>query len=121
MTHKEKLSEGEYVTSYTLHFGTVKTGFSNYLQMKVKAKVVEGLVDESTFINNVKVIGHYLEAKAEDKDDVPVKVYENVLKTRKVSKEYNQYTKLPEGSRINEVFELLEVISKSYDDDTIEE
>ena len=53
MTHKEKLSEGEYVTSYTLHFGTVKIGFSNYLQMKVKAKVVEGLVDESTFINNV--------------------------------------------------------------------
>lgn len=112
---KEKLSEGEYVTSYTLHFGTVKIGFSNSLQMKVKAKVVEGLVDESTFINNVKVIGHYLEAKAEDKDDVPVKVYENVLKIRKVSKEYNQYTKLPEGSRINAVFELLDENKKYID------
>lgn len=79
------------------------------------AKVVEGLVDESTFINNVKVIGHYLEAKAEDKDDVPVKVYENVLKIRKVSKEYNQYTKLPEGSRINAVFELLDENKKYID------
>lgn len=105
---KEKLSEGEYVTSYTLHFGTVKIGFSNSSQMKVQAKVVEGLVDDSTFINNVKVVGHYLEAKAEDEDDVPVKVYENILKVKKVSKEYNQYTDLEAGTKINATFDILD-------------
>ena len=43
--------------------------------MKVQTKVIEGLVDDSTFINNVKVVGHYLEAKAEDEDDVPAVSY----------------------------------------------
>ena len=105
---KEQLEEGEYITSYSLHFGKVEIGFENTSKMFVTTKVNEGLVDESTFINNVKVYGHYLEAKAEDEDDVPVEVYENVLKIRKVSKEYNQYTDLPAGSRINAVFELLD-------------
>lgn len=105
---KEQLEEGEYITSYSLHFGKVGIGFENTSKMFVTTKVNEGLVDESTFINNVKVYGHYLEAKAEDEDDVPVEVYENVLKIRKVSKEYNQYTDLPAGSRINAVFELLD-------------
>ena len=105
---KEELGEDEYVTSYSLHFGTVKIGFSNTSKMFVETKVIEGLVDESTFINNVKVYGHYLEATAEDNDDVPVEVYENILKVRKVTKEYNQYTELPAGSRINAVFELLD-------------
>lgn len=105
---KEKLSDGEYVTSYTLHFGTVKIGFSNSSQMKVQTKVIEGLVDDSTFINNVKVVGHYLEAKAESDDDVPVEVYENVLRLKKVSKEYNQYTNLEAGSKINAVFDILD-------------
>lgn len=109
----EELGEDEYVTSYSLHFGTVKIGFSNTSKMFVETKVIEGLVDESTFINNVKVYGHYLEATAEDNDDVPVKVYENVLKVRKVSKEYNQYTELPAGSRINAVFEILDE-NKNY-------
>lgn len=105
---KEQLEDGEYITSYSLHFGKVGIGFENTSKMFVTTKVNEGLVDESTFINNVKVYGHYLEAKAEDEDDVPVEVYENVLKIRKVSKEYNQYTDLPAGSRINAVFELLD-------------
>ena len=105
---KEKMEKDEYVTSYSLHFGTVKIGFSNTSKMFVETKVIEGLVDESTFINNVRVFGHYLEATAEDKDDVPVEVYENILKVRKVTKEYNQYTELPAGSRINAVFELLD-------------
>ena len=110
---KEKLSDGEYVTSYTLHFGTVKIGFSNSSQMKVQTKVIEGLVDDSTFINNVKVVGHYLEAKAEDEDDVPVKVYENILKVKKVSKEYNQYTDLEAGTKINATFDILDE-NKNY-------
>ena len=110
---KEKLSNGEYVTSYTLHFGTVKIGFSNSSQMKVQTKVIEGLVDDSTFINNVKVVGHYLEAKAEDEDDVPVKVYENILKVKKVSKEYNQYTDLDAGTKINATFDILDE-NKNY-------
>ena len=105
---KEQLEEGEYITSYSLHFGKVEIGFENTSKMFVTTKVNEGLVDESTFINNVKVYGHYLEAKAEDEDDVPVEVYENVLKIRKVSKEYNQYTDLPANTRINAVFELLD-------------
>ena len=76
--------------------------------MKVQTKVITGLKDESTFVNDVKVVGHYLEAQAEDEDDVPVKVYENVLKVKKVSKEYNQYTDLPAGTKINATFDILD-------------
>lgn len=112
---KIKLADGEYVTSYSLNFGTVKIGFSNTTKMKVATKVIEGLVDKSKFINNVKVSGTYLEAKTEDKDDVPVTVYENILKIKKVTKEYNQYTDLPEGTRINAVFELLDENQKYID------
>lgn len=112
---KIKLADGEYVTSYSLNFGTVKIGFSNTAKMKVATKVIEGLADKSKFINNVKVSGTYLEAKTEDKDDVPVTVYENILKIKKVTKEYNQYTDLPEGTRINAVFELLDENQKYID------
>lgn len=110
-----KLADDEYVTSYSLNFGTVKIGFSNTTKMKVATKVIEGLADKSKFINNVKVSGTYLEAKTEDKDDVPVTVYENILKIKKVTKEYNQYTDLPEGTRINAVFELLDENQKYID------
>ena len=110
---REQLEEGEYITSYSLHFGKVEIGFENTSKMFVTTKVNEGLVDESTFINNVKVYGHYLEAKAEDEDDVPVEVYENVLKIRKVSKEYNQYTELEKGSKINATFDILDE-NKNY-------
>lgn len=112
---KIKLADGEYVKSYSLNFGTVKIGFSNTTKMKVATKVIEGLADKSKFINNVKVSGTYLEAKTEDKDDVPVTVYENILKIKKVTKEYNQYTDLPEGTRINAVFELLDENQKYID------
>ena len=112
---KIKLADGEYVTSYSLNFGTVKIGFSNTTKMKVATKVIEGLADKPKFINNVKVSGTYLEAKTEDKDDVPVTVYENILKIKKVTKEYNQYTDLPEGTRINAVFELLDENQKYID------
>lgn len=106
---KIKLAEGEYVTSYSLKFGTVKIGFSNTSKMKVETKVIEGLADKSKFINNVKVSGSYLEAKTEDKDDVPVKVYENILKVNKVSKEYNQYLDKEAGTPIDgTVFEILD-------------
>lgn len=110
---KVKLDKDEYITSYSLNFGTVKIGFSNITKMKVKTKVNEGLVDKSKFINNVKVSGTYLESKTEDKDDVPVTVYENILKISKTSKEYNQYTNLPAGTKINATFELLDE-SKKY-------
>lgn len=110
---KVKLDNDEYITSYSLNFGTVKIGFSNITKMKVKTKVNEGLVDKSKFINNVKVSGTYLESKTEDKDDVPVTVYENILKISKTSKEYNQYTNLPAGTKINATFELLDE-SKKY-------
>lgn len=112
---KINLADGEYVTSYSLHFGIVKIGFANNSQMKVRTKVIEGLADKSQFINNVKVSGTYLEAKTEDKDDVPVKVYENILKIKKVTKDYNQYTDLDAGTRINAVFELLDE-NKNYID-----
>ncbi len=112
---KIKLADDEYVKSYSLNFGTVKIGFSNTTKMKVATKVIEGLADKSKFINNVKVSGTYLEAKTEDKDDVPVTVYENILKIKKVTKEYNQYTDLPEGTRINAVFELLDENQKYID------
>lgn len=106
---KIQLASGEYITSYSLNFGTVKIGFSNTSKMKVETKVVEGLADKSKFINNVKVSGTYLEAKAEDKDDVPVKVYENILKVNKVSKEYNQYLDKEAGTPIDgTVFEILD-------------
>lgn len=112
---KIKLADDEYVKSYSINFGTVKIGFSNTSKMKVATKVIEGLADKSKFINNVKVSGTYLEAKTEDKDDVPVTVYENILKIKKVTKEYNQYTDLPEGTRINAVFELLDENQKYID------
>jgi len=70
-------------------------------------------VDKSTFINNVKVGGSYLEATTEDKDDKEVEVYENILKIRKFTKEYNQYTEFEAGTRINAVFELLDE-NKNY-------
>lgn len=106
---KLQLAQGEYVTSYSLKFGTVRIGFSNTTKMKVETKVIEGLVDKSKFVNNVKVSGTYLEAKTEDKDDVPVTVYENILKINKVSKEYNQYLDLDAGTPIdNTVFEILD-------------
>lgn len=110
---KIKLVDGEYVTSYSLNFGTVKIGFSNTNKMKVATKVITGLVDKSKFVNNVKVSGTYLKAKTEDKDDVPVTVYENILKIRKITKEYNQYTEFEAGTRINAVFELLDE-NKNY-------
>lgn len=103
-----QLSDGEYVTSYSLKFGTVKIGFSNTSKMKIETKVAEGVADKTTFVNNVNVNGVYLEAKAEDNDDAKVKTYENILKIKKVSKEYNQYTNLPAGTPINAVFELLD-------------
>lgn len=105
---KIKLENDEYITSYSLNFGTVKIGFSNSSKMNVVAKVVTGLADESKFVNNVKVSGTYLEKKTEDNDDVPVEVYENVLKINKVTKEYNQYTEKDAGTKINAVFELLD-------------
>lgn len=104
-----KLDKDEYVTSYSLKLGTVKVGFSNTSKMKVETKVIEGLVDKSKFTNNVKVSGTYLDKKTEDKDDVPVTVYENILRINKVSKEYNQYLDLPAGSPIDgTVFEILD-------------
>lgn len=103
-----KLAEGEYVTSYSLKFGTVKIGFSNTSKMKVETKVIEGVTNETTFVNNVHVNGYYLDAKTEDSDDAIIKTYENILKIKKVSKEYNQYTNLPAGTPINAVFELLD-------------
>ncbi len=106
---KIKLADGEYITSYSLNFGTVKIGFSNTTKMKVATKVIEGLADKSKFINNVKVSGTYLKAKTEDKDDVPVTVYENILKINKVSKEYNQYLDKEAGTPIDDtVFEILD-------------
>ncbi len=106
---KIELASDEYVTSYSLHFGKVKIGFSNTSKMKVSTKVIEDLVDKTKFINNVKVSGTYLETKTEDKDDVPVKVYENILKINKVSKEYNQYLDLEAGTPIDDtVFEILD-------------
>ena len=51
----------------------------------------------------------------EDKDDVPVKVYENILKIKKVTKEYNQYTNLDAGTKINATFELLDENQKYID------
>lgn len=103
-----ELEEDEYITSYSLKFGTVKIGFGNTSKMKVETKVIEGLEDKSIFTNNVKVSGIYLQAKTEDDDDVPVKVYENILKIKKTTKEYNQYTEIPEGTRINATFDLLD-------------
>lgn len=103
-----ELSDGEYITSYSLKFGTVKIGFSNTSKMKVEAKVSEKVAGETTFINNVIVNGYYLEAKTEDSDNAITKTYENILKIKKVTKEYNQYTDLPAGTEINAVFELLD-------------
>lgn len=101
------LANDEYVTSYILNFGTVGVAFENTTPMKVETTVIEGLVDKSQFINNVKVSGTYLEKTTEDEDDVPVEVYENILKIKKVSKEYNQYTDKEAGSTINATFDLL--------------
>lgn len=104
-----KLDNDEYITSYSLKFGTVKVGFSNTSKMKIETKVIEGLVDKSIFTNNVKLSGTYLDKKTEDKDDVPVTVYENILRIYKVSREYNQYLDLPAGSPIDgTVFEILD-------------
>lgn len=102
-----ELEDDEYITSYSLHFGTVKIGFSNTSVMKVETEVVEGIVDKSQFINNVKISGTYLEKTVEDEDDVPVTVYENVLKVIKIAKESNQYTELESGEKIDATFEIL--------------
>jgi len=96
------------VTSYSLNFGTVGVAFQNTTAMKVETMVIEGLADKSEFVNNVKVSGTYLEESTEDEDDVPVEVYENILKIKKVSKEYNQYTDKEAGTTINATFELLD-------------
>lgn len=112
---KVSLDKDEYITSYSLKFGKVKIGFANLEKMVVTTKVNTGLIDKSEFVNNVRVYGNYLEAKAEDDDSVKTKVYENILKIKKVSKEYNQYTNLEAGTKINAVFELLDE-DKNYID-----
>ena len=76
--------------------------------MTVTTKAIEGLEKDSVFENNVNVEGTYIDVPTEDEDDVPTKVYENVLKVTKVSKEYNQYTELEKGSKINATFEILD-------------
>ena len=103
-----ELANDEYVTEFQLRFGTVKIGFSNVEEMTVTTKAIEGLEKDSVFENNVNVEGTYIDVPTEDEDDVPTKVYENVLKVTKVSKEYNQYTELEKGSKINATFEILD-------------
>ena len=103
-----ELANDEYVTEFQLRFGTVKIGFSNVEKMTVTTKAIEGLEKDSVFENNVNVEGTYIDVPTEDEDDVPTKVYENVLKVTKVSKEYNQYTELEKGSKINATFEILD-------------
>lgn len=103
-----ELANDEYVTEFQLRFGTVKIGFSNVEEMTVTTKAIEGLEKDSVFENNVNVQGTYIDVPTEDEDDVPTKVYENVLKVTKVSKEYNQYTELEKGSKINATFEILD-------------
>ena len=103
-----ELAKDEYVTQFQLKFGTVKIGFSNVEKMTVTTKAIEGLEKDSVFENNVNVQGTYIDVPTEDEDDVPTKVYENVLKVTKVSKEYNQYTELEKGSKINATFEILD-------------
>ena len=103
-----ELAKDEYVTQFQLKFGTVKIGFSNVEKMTVTTKAIEGLEKDSVFENNVNVEGTYIDVPTEDEDDVPTKVYENVLKVTKVSKEYNQYTELEKGSKINATFEILD-------------
>ena len=103
-----ELAKDEYVTAFQLKFGTVKIGFSNVEKMTVTTKAIEGLEKDSVFENNVNVEGTYIDVPTEDEDDVPTKVYENVLKVTKVSKEYNQYTELEKGSKINATFEILD-------------
>ena len=103
-----ELAKDEYVTEFQLKFGTVKIGFSNVEEMTVTTKAIEGLEKDSVFENNVNVQGTYIDVPTEDEDDVPTKVYENVLKVTKVSKEYNQYTELEKGSKINATFEILD-------------
>ena len=103
-----ELANDEYVTEFQLRFGTVKIGFSNVEKMTVTTKAIEGLEKDSVFENNVNVQGTYIDVPTEDEDDVPTKVYENVLKVTKVSKEYNQYTELEKGSKINATFEILD-------------
>lgn len=103
-----ELANDEYVTEFQLRFGTVKIGFSNVEKMTVTTKAIEGLEKDSVFENNVNVQGTYIDVPTEDEDDVPTKVYENVLKVTKVSKEYNQYTELEAGSKINATFEILD-------------
>lgn len=103
-----ELAKDEYVTAFQLKFGTVKIGFSNVEKMTVTTKAIEGLQKDSVFKNNVNVEGTYIDVPTEDEDDVPTKVYENVLKVTKVSKEYNQYTELEAGSKINATFDILD-------------
>lgn len=103
-----ELAKDEYVTQFQLKFGTVKIEFSNVEEMTVTTKAIEGLEKDSVFENNVNVQGTYIDVPTEDEDDVPTKVYENVLKVTKVSKEYNQYTELEKGSKINATFEILD-------------
>ena len=103
-----ELAKDEYVTQFQLKFGTVKIGFSNVEEMTVTTKAIEGLEKDSVFENNVNVEGTYIDVPTEDEADVPTKVYENVLKVTKVSKEYNQYTELEKGSKINATFEILD-------------
>ena len=103
-----ELAKDEYVTQFQLKFVTVKIGFSNVEEMTVTTKAIEGLEKDSVFENNVNVEGTYIDVPTEDEDDVPTKVYENVLKVTKVSKEYNQYTELEKGSKINATFEILD-------------
>ncbi len=103
-----ELANDEYVTEFQLRFGTVKIGFSNVEKMTVTTKAIEGLEKDSVFENNVNVQGTYIDVPTEDEDDVPTKVYENVLKVTKVSKEYNQYTELEASSKINATFEILD-------------
>lgn len=103
-----ELAKDEYVTQFQLKFGTVKIGFSNVEEMTITTKAIEGLEKDSVFENNVNVEGTYIDVPTEDEDDVPTKVYENVLKVTKVSKEYNQYTELEKGSKINATFEILD-------------
>lgn len=105
---KLKLEDGEYVISVSLNMGKVKIGFANTNNIKVAVKVIEGLQDKTTFINKAEVSGRYLEKTTKDEDEEKTKVYENILKVLKVSKEYNQYLDKEARTSVEATFEILD-------------
>ena len=103
------LAQDEYVTSFTLNYGTGKEGFNNSSPVTVTVQVQTGLDNIDEFENDATLSGKYLDATGSDTASADDIAYNNVLKVLKVSNEDNKITGDSSGTPLaNAVFDILD-------------